>query len=99
MESAFEEAAHMVSIQIITQKYVIKDFSTCTLLLYLIHLFTFGHSLQQRDVGASVPRPGMEPRLQKWQRQILTSRPPGISLYVHFSREMSSVSKTAKFYR
>ena len=31
--------------------------------------------------GISVPRPGREPRLQRWKHQILTNRPPGNSLW------------------
>ena len=47
---------------------------------FFFFFFFFGHSMQWLD-ESSVPRPGIELRPQWWKCHILTTRPPGNSLW------------------
>ena len=56
----------------------------------ILYCFFFGHGITEAWYGISVPRPGIEPELQRWKCWVLTTRSPENSLFLFFL--LSSVS-------
>ena len=63
------------------------------LLVYVWCLLSFFHWPQQAAAwcGISVPRPGIEPGLQWWKCQIITTRPPGPSRHLLYGSYIRSL--------